>query len=404
MTLQSQLQEGALAEAPGEKALFARLWRGVPEARVQEILDVYPKPYRPSGGEKQRILAAMAFKKMATIEAPVPGSLFIFDEPTGNLDNALRDEFLDLLIEGYRKCRATILLITHDYSIISLFSAKYSNLAKQFHYKELLLDRGKLRLKEFLPSSYLNWIGGRRAHAKSSQRTEIVARLAPVIRVFGRTLTVSSAGEGNRPEPLVIRRGSMVYLKAPSGGGKTTVVKLMMGLLTAEQFSMELAGMSFTEKTGRRMWSRHVWGRQMAMVFQHADEALNQNSIVKDVFAGLPLRTPLDAAAIVQKLSELFEEQLTNEFLQKPVRFLSGGQKQRLNLLRSMVLDTDILILDEPLNGLDFESSVKVLDHIENRLQRGKSVLVISHNEEIFDAVTSPGDVYYLHQVPEKPR
>jgi ABC-type multidrug transport system ATPase subunit len=63
------------------------------------------------------------------------------------------------------------------------------------------------------------------------------------------------------------------------------------------------------------------------------------------------------------------------------------------------VLDTDILILDEPLNGLDFASSVKVLAKIEDRLWGGRSVLVISHNEEIFDALAAPENIYYLHAV-----
>ena len=86
-------------------------------------------------------------------------------------------------------------------------------------------------------------------------------------------------------------------------------------------------------------------------------------------------------------------------FYEKLVKHLSGGQKQRLNLLRSLVLDTDVLVLDEPLNGLDFASSVKVLSKIEDRLRGGGSVLVISHNEEIFDALTAPEDIYYLHAV-----
>ena len=67
-----------------------------------------------------------------------------------------------------------------------------------------------------------------------------------------------------------------------------------------------------------------------------------------------------------------------------------------MNLLRSIVLDTEILLLDEPLNGLDFTSSVKVIAKVEEKLQAGKGVLVISHNEEIFETMVAPEDVYYL--------
>ena len=137
----------------------------------------------------------------------------------------------------------------------------------------------------------------------------------------------------------------------------------------------------------------------MTMVFQHADEALNLNASVKDVFTGLPLRTVPDDARVFKILSELFEVIPDRAFLKKPVKHLSGGQKQRLNLLRSLVLDTNLLILDEPLNGLDFDSSVKVLKNIEDRLRRGMGVLVISHNEEIFDALVDKENIYYLHAV-----
>lgn len=399
MTLRSQLREGALTKVSDEEGIVRRLWRHSPSSHVNEILSVYPKPYRPSGGEKQRILAAMAFKKMSTTPASAKGALFIFDEPTGNLDNQLRDEFLDLLVENFRSRHCTVLLITHDYSMISRFTTSYADLAHKIYYKELGLERGRLQLREFLPSAYLGWVKAQKAHALAERGESTLMKLQPNVRIFGRALKVTRHPAGRKPEPLSMAKGSLVYLKAPSGVGKTTLVKIMMGLLQAEELSMVLEGVEYTQRTLRQVWSTHVWGRQMAMVFQHADEALNQNARVKDVFAGLPLKTPMNEAAITRTLSQLFDDELDREFLRKPVKYLSGGQKQRLNLLRSMVLDTDILILDEPLNGLDFQSSVKVLANVEDKLRRGKSVLVISHNEEIFDALTMPEDVYYLHEI-----
>ncbi len=134
----------------------------------------------------------------------------------------------------------------------------------------------------------------------------------------------------------------------------------------------------------------------MTMVFQHADEALNQNSDVKGVFTGLRSAKSIDERAVVRTLSELFDEKADRVFLDKKVKYLSGGQKQRLNLLRSMILDTELLLLDEPLNGLDFASSVKVIEKIEEKLRSGKSVLVVSHNEEIFEALVGLENTYYL--------
>jgi len=397
-TLRTQLREGSLTDAPDEERILRKLWQDSALSDVESILDVYPKPYRPSGGEKQRILAAMAFKKMAASAAHARESLFIFDEPTGNLDNNLRNEFLDLLIENFRNQEATIVLITHDYSIISRFVSTYPAVSKNILYRELLLEHGKLRLRDFLPGEYLSWMEKRNKAIHTVKKTETILRLYPHVKVFGRTLSISRDIEGRKHEPLVIRKGAVTYLKAPSGAGKTTIVKIMMGLIKPEKMSMELGSEVYTEETNRNVWAQNVWGKRMTMVFQHADESLNQNSKVKSVFSGLPIAGLMNEQKIVNSISELFEEEPSCGFLETKVKYLSGGQKQRLNLLRSLILHTDILILDEPLNGLDFARVAKVIAMIETKLKSGIGVLVISHNEEVFDTLVAQEDVYYLHQ------
>jgi ABC-type multidrug transport system ATPase subunit len=92
----------------------------------------------------------------------------------------------------------------------------------------------------------------------------------------------------------------------------------------------------------------------------------------------------------------IFDDILDETFLDRPVAYLSGGQKQRLNLIRALILDTDILILDEPFNGLDFMTLQKVLGLLQERQQEGKSFLIISHNEEIIDRLVLADRVYYL--------
>ena len=99
--------------------------------------------------------------------------------------------------------------------------------------------------------------------------------------------------------------------------------------------------------------------------------------------------------AIVALAGELFDLDEITENLTKPIRLLSGGQKQRLNLLRGLALDTDILILDEPLNGLDFDSCTRVIGMLRRKMDAGVGLLVISHNEELFDVLAGT-NIYYL--------
>ncbi len=257
-----------------------------------------------------------------------------------------------------------------------------------------------MALQDFLPETYLNWLN--RQHP-APPATGVMVEREPLVtvesnvEVFGRTLAITRDRSGKSEAPMEINRGSMVYVKAPSGTGKTTIVKLMMGLASGSRFRMAMGKTTVTERTPREVWRKRIWGKQMTMVFQHADEALNPHSTVEETFHGLPSRKKQTREDITNTLRELFDpEDVTEEFLKKEVRLLSGGQKQRLNLLRGLFLDTDILIVDEPLNGLDFESTTKVISMLQKKQQTGKGILLISHNEEIFDRQVPREHVFYL--------
>ena len=405
LTLDIQLREGSLSKATTQEQVLEQLWDNSTRQDIRHLLDVYPKPFRPSGGEKQRVLAAAAFMKIDMLPplSPDTPTLFVFDEPTGSLDNHLRDVLLDMTFDRFRQRRFTILIITHDYSMISKVRESAVDLRDSIDFKELALHRGSLALNDFQPDTYTTWvtqdIARQGATARQNAR-DPVCEVPSGTLVFGRRLLTSRDHAGKTEAPLRLAQGSMVYLKAPSGTGKTTLVKIMMGLQRADSFSMTLGNIALSHRTPRRLWQRNIWGRRMTMVFQHADEALNLQSTVREIFLGLPSVARITDYAIRETLAELFDPEDIGGLLGQPVGTLSGGQKQKLNLLRGLFLHTDVLILDEPLNGLDFESARKVIAMLRKKQLEGKALLVISHNEEIFDAVTGAEATYFLHSIP----
>lgn len=400
MRISEQLREGDLGAARNEDEVLRRLWK-TGDDTVRQILEVFPKPHRPSGGEKQRLLLAMAFKKIALTQARTDDcpTFFVFDEPTGSLDNQYRDLFLDSLLECYARKPFTAVFITHDYSIISALYARHQRLLPNIHFKELnRLGESRVSVRDFSAEEYLGWLRNATPAAPAGSGAETVLTVEPSLRIFGRTLTIFADKQRSRALPLTIRRGEMVYVKAPSGVGKTTLAKVIMGLYAPREFAMTLGGHAVTHQTPARFWQRRVWGKLASMVFQHADEALNLQAVVREVFDGLPLGRRMRAEQLRQRLGELFEGGINDAFLRKRVALLSGGQKQRLNLLRSLVLGTDLLILDEPLNALDFDSVRKVLEILDRKRAEGAALLMISHNEEIFDSIVDEERVYYLAQ------
>lgn len=404
MPLGMQLKEGSLADAPDDREILERLLGETNAEEARKLLDVYPKPYRPSGGEKQRMFLVMALKKIDVMlqkRDDRQRCVFVFDEPTGSLDNNFRNVFLSLLFQRFQRKPFTTLLITHDYSMVSEVTRSYRSLMGQVAMRELRLSGNRLVLNEFQPRTYLGWLEQqKRDFVPSPKQGAPLMRLESGAEVFGQRLEISRDPEGADISPMEILPGTLVYLKAPSGTGKTTIVKMIMGLIRGERFQLDLSGITLTERTPRRLWQHELWGRKMTMVFQHADEALNPRSTVLETFQGLPSEKRITREDIRGILRELFDIEIGEDFLNKQVSALSGGQKQRLNLLRSMALNTDILILDEPLNGLDFESATKVLRMLKEKQHAGKGILLISHNEEIFDALIPRDHIYHLHALP----
>jgi peptide/nickel transport system ATP-binding protein len=399
MRITEQLREGSIAGPESEERILSRFWKTEDSSKLKSILDVYPKPYRPSGGEKQRVLLAMAFKKiarLATTQATIP-TFFVFDEPTGSLDNSYRNLFLEFLFEEYQKRQFTAMIITHDYSIISRVFGCHKDMVDKVHYKELARpEEGSVTMHDFSPDDYLSWLKRTASHKAAGPPAAEVVRVAPEFRIFGRSHRIFRDPERTREAELVIRKGEMVYVKAPSGVGKTTLAKIIMGLYSPEKFSMTLCGTGVTEATPRKFYEQEIWGRRAGMVFQHADEALDLEATVAETFEGLPLGYKLTREKLLGALAELFEGGVTDSFLVKKVKFLSGGQKQRLNLLRTIILHPDLIVLDEPLNGLDFDSVRKIIAMLDEKRQSGSALLMISHNEEIFDALVDGEHCYYL--------
>jgi peptide/nickel transport system ATP-binding protein len=397
MKISDQLNEGSLKESSAQKQILSWLWGSGDESAPERVLDIFPKPYRPSGGEKQRVLLAMAFKKIDLLIKSGGRSFFVFDEPTGSLDNTYRNLFLQLLIECYGRRPFTTMIITHDYSIISEIYAKYKPLLDRIQFKELRRCTGsEVEVVDFSANEYLSWLSASVVSGKTEKgSSDAVLEMEPRFRVFGRNLCLYRDAQHTQPATCVIRKGEMVYVKAPSGVGKTTLAKVIMGLYPSQKCTFGLSGLKITERTSRKTWARRIWGTKAGMVFQHADEALDLQATVKETFDGLPGRGRR-REGLTASLLELFEPPLTDAFLAKKVGRLSGGQKQRLNLLRTLSLGTDLIILDEPLNGLDFISVKKVLSLLDRKLKEGSALLMISHNEEIFDHFVDPRNVYYL--------
>ena len=216
-TLDRQLNEGSIHDPSNNRQILSRLFPVFSETERDQLLSVFPKPYRPSGGEKQRILIAMAFKKISLLprQSTNQSALFIFDEPTGNLDNEYRNIFLKMLLTAQKELNFTALLITHDYSMISEISNQYPGMLSQIDFQELCMKRNSLTMDSFSPDSYLSWLGSVIPEQESQVPSrQPVLSLHSEIHAFNRRFTIASDLKQKNPCPLEIFPGEAVYLKA----------------------------------------------------------------------------------------------------------------------------------------------------------------------------------------------
>ncbi len=155
---------------------------------------------------------------------------------------------------------------------------------------------------------------------------------------------------------LTVNDGQCVCIKGPSGRGKTTVLRLLLGLI--EPLSGEISG-----------------NVNPSVVFQE-DRLLSGFSLKTNVL--LPPLTEEQQ----KKALELLKESGLGNVVNKKIRHLSGGMKRRAAIVRAVAFGGDLLILDEPFNGIDHENKQIMAEMIKREfLDKGKPVLMVSHNE-----------------------
>jgi len=363
-----------------------------------EILPVYPSDNRPSGGEKQRVLLAMAFQRLLARQDKTAPGWFVFDEPSGNLDYELRDRVIDLLIAEFRRLPFAALVITHDYSMISYLAGHHSDALDSVDFRELQRSSaGTVQLTTFAYSDYLGWLAGQRPLAVAEEKsTKPLLQLASGYKTIGRTFHLKNAG--GRTD-LQIFPGQMVYLKAASGVGKTTLARVISGRLKAENLRLQFGELHLAEKRSPRYWQKEIWGKRLSMVFQHADEALNLNATVRQTLRLIPAGRNMTDQQLLKALEILFSSEEAREIFKRRAAHLSGGQKQRLNLLRSFLTPAPLIILDEPFNGLDFQNLQRCVNWLRDEQRKGRAMLLITHDEDIARILCPVEQMYLLESV-----
>lgn len=177
-----------------------------------------------------------------------------------------------------------------------------------------------------------------------------------------------------RPTDLVVADGETLVLIGPSGCGKSTLLRLLVGLLRPETGTITFEGTVLGPDTVLAARQRMGYVIQEGGLFPHRTVRDNVT-----VMARYLRREPDWIDARVDQLAALV--QLPESLLRRFPGELSGGQRQRVSLMRALMLDPDLLLLDEPLGALD----PMIRDQLQQELkgifaQLGKTVVLVTHD------------------------
>ncbi|SCB88088.1 amino acid ABC transporter ATP-binding protein [Weissella bombi] len=178
---------------------------------------------------------------------------------------------------------------------------------------------------------------------------------------------------------LTINDGEVLSIVGPSGIGKTTFLRILAGLLPADQGELILDNESL-DITGNRQ------GAQVGVIFQ--DFNLFPHYTVKQNVALAPQLVKKVAKKEAEKEAEelLKNLGLVEQMNQYPFQ-LSGGQKQRVAIARALAMKPGILAYDEPTSGLDAESTKRVIKVIQQLKTQGVTQLIVTHDLPFAQAV-----------------
>ena len=325
-------------------------------AEHMNILDILENSLHSlSYGMRQKVAIASA-------EAIQP-EIYVMDEPSANLDIESTYRFADI-IRGLKKQGKTIIIAEHRlYYLMGLadrfLCVRNGQIVKEFsavQMKELSkkeIHTLGLRTPDLNKMEYISH--------ESVATDEVVLEVKAVCKCFGTKKVANNL-------QIQCRRGEIIAIIGPNGTGKSTLGRILAGLLKEDSGEVVLFGKKCKpkERLGK------VW-----YIPQDLDSQLFGEDLLDELTTGSEMNKERET-----KAKEILTALELIPFIKQHPSTLSGGQKQRLALGVALMHDAPIIVLDEPTSGLDGTNMRHVSSMIRKLAKMGRTILVITHDAE----------------------
>ncbi|MBB5721355.1 peptide/nickel transport system ATP-binding protein [Loktanella ponticola] len=324
-------------------------------------------PHQVSGGQLQRAMTAMAM-------ACRP-DLIIFDEPTTALDVTTQIEVLAAIREIVQEFDTAAIYITHDLAVVAQMADRIKVLLKGDE-----VETADTRTMLTAPTQeYTKSLWAVRSFERPL-KSPVIASAVPVVSVRS-----VDAAYGKVPVlhdvSFDMHEGRTVAVVGESGSGKSTTARCITGLLPPSAgeilFDGEVMPPSYKRRTKDQL-------RQVQMIYQMADTALNPRVTVGNIIARpVQFYSGLTGKALRKRVDSLMDqiELPADEYYKRLPSELSGGQKQRIGIARALAAEPKFIICDEVTSALDqlvAEGILRLLARLQDELSL--SYMFITHD------------------------
>jgi len=184
----------------------------------------------------------------------------------------------------------------------------------------------------------------------------------------------------------MVDAGDSVVLMGANGSGKSTLLKMMCGLNFPSAGRFLAFDQEITEAVLENDRAAKEYHRRVGFVFQNSEAQLFTTSVWDEIAFG-PLQMGLKHDEVKERISDVMEMFAISHLAEKSPYRLSGGEKKKVALASVLVLNPEVLILDEPTNGLDPKTQRWLTELLLELNHQGRTIVVATHNLDLAHAI-----------------
>lgn len=187
---------------------------------------------------------------------------------------------------------------------------------------------------------------------------------------------------------LKVLEGDSVAILGPNGSGKSTLLKVIAGLMPLSSGQYLFENTIIDANTAKNMVFVKSMHKKIGFLFQNVEHQLFCTSVYDEIAFG-PRQIGLDVAEVEKRINDCLAMFGISHLVDRIPYHLSEGEKKKVALASVLALNPDILVMDEPFNGLDNNTKASLLAFIRDFLRSGKTVICALHDiRDVSDVFT----------------